>query len=111
MSYYKAALGAIDDKHRNFEPWSSDDNATCELAPPLLTSTPTGGRSRLDRFNVQWTLLHSKSVFQEPHPTFRRVSYNSGLQRVVSRNPRAPRVTIKNARRNKYVCKIDLCSL
>ncbi|GFT33875.1 hypothetical protein TNCV_4383651 [Trichonephila clavipes] len=32
------------DEPRKFEPWSSDVDDTCEQAPPLLTTTPTGGR-------------------------------------------------------------------
>ncbi|GFU58721.1 hypothetical protein TNCV_932651 [Trichonephila clavipes] len=39
-------MRAFGDGLRNFEPWSSDKDVTCvcELAPPLLTTTPTGGR-------------------------------------------------------------------
>ncbi|GFW33878.1 retrotrans_gag domain-containing protein [Trichonephila clavipes] len=35
---------AFGDGPRSLEPWSSDVDDTCELAPPLLTTTPTGGR-------------------------------------------------------------------
>ncbi|GFX52108.1 hypothetical protein TNCV_981451 [Trichonephila clavipes] len=40
-SSYTRAFG---DEPRHFEPWSSEEDDTCELATPLLTTTPTGGR-------------------------------------------------------------------
>ncbi|GFV61882.1 hypothetical protein TNCV_4106861 [Trichonephila clavipes] len=41
LGNYTRAFG---DGPRNFEPWSSDVDDTCELASPLLTTTPMGGR-------------------------------------------------------------------
>ncbi|GFY08117.1 hypothetical protein TNCV_1355311 [Trichonephila clavipes] len=40
-SLYTRAFG---DRHRNLEPWSSDEDDTCAGTPPLLTTTPAGGR-------------------------------------------------------------------
>ncbi|GFV45107.1 hypothetical protein TNCV_3339521, partial [Trichonephila clavipes] len=46
---YTRALG---DGPSNLEPWSSDEDDSCELAPPLLISTPTGERLSFDRVNA-----------------------------------------------------------
>ncbi|GFT97688.1 hypothetical protein TNCV_275331 [Trichonephila clavipes] len=35
---------AFGDRPRNLDPWSSDADDTCAGTPPLLTSTPAGGR-------------------------------------------------------------------
>ncbi|GFV25268.1 transposable element Tc3 transposase [Trichonephila clavipes] len=35
---------AFGDRPRNLEPWSSDEDDTCAGTPPLLTTTPAGGR-------------------------------------------------------------------
>ncbi|GFU93863.1 hypothetical protein TNCV_1660871 [Trichonephila clavipes] len=32
------------DRPRNLEPWSSDEDDTCSGTPPLLTTSPAGGR-------------------------------------------------------------------
>ncbi|GFX08744.1 hypothetical protein TNCV_4227641 [Trichonephila clavipes] len=41
MRCYTMAFG---DRPRNLEPWSSDEDDTCAGTPPLLTTTPAGGR-------------------------------------------------------------------
>ncbi|GFT39933.1 hypothetical protein TNCV_336441 [Trichonephila clavipes] len=50
---------ASGDGPRNFEPWSSW--TTPELAPPLLTTTPTGGRFSSDYIELM-TCLISQTV-------------------------------------------------
>ncbi|GFV19437.1 hypothetical protein TNCV_3663701 [Trichonephila clavipes] len=68
---YSRAFG---DGPRNFEPWSSDVDDTCELVPPILTTTPHQREdiSAVDRFNVH------------RYPT-RRVFGGTGLELVTRR--------------------------
>ncbi|GFW57923.1 hypothetical protein TNCV_1418701 [Trichonephila clavipes] len=66
-------MRAFGDGPRNFEPRSSDE-VTPELAPPLLTTTPTGERLIPHRFN-----LHRSPL--------RRVFSGTGLE-LVAYQPR-----------------------
>ncbi|GFT76881.1 hypothetical protein TNCV_1817741 [Trichonephila clavipes] len=51
---FASCTRAFGDGLRNFKPWSSDERTTPELETPSPNyhTTPTGGRSALDRFNV-----------------------------------------------------------